>query len=211
MSGNEGANHDFFAGMDTQAALKRQYLVSVLERVDHQLLEQRARQGSAAAFGTLIEGFDRDLRGVVWSVVQSNDATDDVMQVAYEKAFRSIRTFDGRSALKTWLHRICVRAAIDYLRYENRRRHADIDAIAESGPFSQFAASPTHAGRVEDQIEAEQLLADVDPVQRALLMMTLGLGYSFDEVATIMDMKRGTVASKVSRARAQLRLKESER
>lgn len=179
----------------------------MLDRVDNRLLEERARQGNAAAFGALIEQFDHDLRGVVWSVVRSNHATDDVMQVAYEKAFRKIGTFDGRSALKTWMHRICYRAAIDHVRYENRRRHADIDDVTMAGPFSSRTATPSDVGRVDDAIEVEAMLTDFDDEQRALLMLTLGLGYTFDETAEIMEMNRGTVASKVSRARTKLQQK----
>jgi len=181
--------------------------VLVLDRVDPRLLERRARQGDAAAFGALIETFDHDLRGVVWSIVRSDHATDDVMQAAYEKAFRAIRNFDGRSSLKTWLHRIAYRAAIDHLRYEGRRRHADIDDLTESGPFARLASTPSSAGDVDDRLEVEALLADLDPDQRALVMMTLGLGYTYDEAAEITDVNRGTVASKVSRAREKLRRK----
>ena len=52
----------------------------------------------------MIRQWDHDLRGVVWAVVRSSHATDDVMQTAYEKAFRSLDRFGGRSAMKTWLH-----------------------------------------------------------------------------------------------------------
>lgn len=196
---------------DTKATLGRQYLVHVLDRPDQRQLEERARQGNAAAFGQLIEGYDRDLRGAVWAIVQSNDATDDIMQVAYEKAFRAIRGFRGQSALKTWLHRICVRAAIDHSRYENRRRHVDIDVVDATGAFSKFTASATNVDHVDDEIEVQSLLSGLDPEQRALLMLTAGLGYSFDETAMIMDMKRGTVASKVGRAKEALRAKGQQR
>lgn len=166
-------------------------------------LEHRARQGEAAAFGALIRVFDRDLRGLVWSIVQSSDTTDDVMQTAYEKAFRSIRTFDGRSALKTWLHSICYRAAIDHVRYENRRRHDDVDAV-EQGVFGQLIASSDGVENVNDRLDLDARLATLDPEVRALLMLTIGMGYSFDETAEIVGIKRGTVASKVSRARTRL-------
>lgn len=166
-------------------------------------LEQRARRGEAAAFGLIIRDLDHGLRGTVWAVVQSIDATDDVMQSAYEKAFRAIRGFDGRSSLKTWLHRICYRAAIDYVRYENRRRHDDVDDVS-SGTFSALLATPDPTGHIDDRLDLDDRLQTLDPEQRALLMLTVGMRYSFDEVAEIVGIKRGTVASKVSRARARL-------
>ena len=166
-------------------------------------LEQRARQGEAAAFGALIREVDRGLRGMVWSIVQSNDATDDVMQTSYEKAFRAIKTFDGRSTLKTWLHSICYRAAIDHVRYEKRRRHDDVDEV-EQGVFGQQIAVTDGVESADARMDLDARLATLDPEARALLMLTIGMGYSFDETAEIVGMKRGTVASKVSRARTRL-------
>ena len=77
----------------------------------------------------------------------------------------------------------------------------------ESGPFARLASTPSSAADVDDRLEVEALLADLDPDQRALVMMTLGLGYTYDEAAEITDVKLGTVASRVSRARDKLRRK----
>lgn len=95
-------------------------------------LECRARQGEAVAFGQLARLYDRDLRNVVWSVVRKPNLIDDVMQNSYERAFRKIRSFDGRSSMKTWLSTICLRTAIDYIRYEGRRRHRSMVASRAS-------------------------------------------------------------------------------
>lgn len=174
-----------------------------MTREKKSLREEQARQGDAAAFGSLIRELDRDLRGVVWSIVASTDATNDVMQTAYEKAFRAIRTFDGRSSIKTWLNSICYRSAIDYVRRENLRRHEDIDQ-AEFGSSARAFSKASETSGVDDRLDLDARLAQLDPEQRALLMLTIGLGYSFDETAEIVGMKRGTVASKVSRARTRL-------
>ena len=166
--------------------------------------DQRLLSGDPADFGCLLRQHDRDLRGVVWSVVRDRDAVDVVIQMAYEKAFRSLGSFEARSAVKTWLHTICYRTAIDYLRYENRRRHLSLASI-EQEPSNQSTADAAIAG-----IELEQALNYIDAESRSMLTMTAGLGLTFDEVAHITGVPRGTVASKVSRARTQLR-KEMER
>lgn len=164
-------------------------------------LESRARSGDGRAFGELIRRFDSDLRGVAWSVVRTADGTDDVMQTAYEKAFRSIESFDGRSALKTWLHSIVHRTALDYLRYEGRRRHQTLAVVDQIGLGLQTdGASDRALGR----LELSALLDHLEPESRAALMLTVGLGYSYEEAAEILGEARGTVASRVSRARKQL-------
>ena len=160
-------------------------------------LEQRARQGDAAAFGELIRAHDRDLRGVVWGVVRNQTDTDDVMQQAYEKAFRSIKTFDGRSTMKTWLHTICYRVAIDYVRYEGRRRHED-QSVLDQRPI------PGPEGPALDRLEVTDSLDQLDPEQRALLMLTAWQGYTFEEAAEIVGTQRGTVSSRMSRVRKKM-------
>lgn len=178
-------------------------------------LQAQARAGDAAAFGQLIRRWDNDLRGVVWSVVRSATHTDDVMQQSYEKAFRSIGSFDGRSSMKTWLHSICYRTAIDHVRYEGRRRHRDIDDLGDAGGsvrdvdggWPAMATVPNAEApddRVIASIELSEVLDQLDADQRVVLMLTAGLGYSFEETAEIVGMKRGTVASKAGRARKLL-------
>ncbi len=165
-------------------------------------LEREARAGDAQAFGALIRHFDQDLRGVAWAVVRTAHGTDDVMQAAYEKAFRAIGSFDGRAAFKTWLHTIVHRTAIDHLRYENRRRHEEID---EADRHRGAGATGGEQAGVHDRMELTALLDELDPDQRVALMLTTGLGYSYDEAAEILGEARGTVASRVNRARKRLR------
>jgi RNA polymerase sigma-70 factor (ECF subfamily) len=146
----------------------------------------------------LIRRLDHELRGVAWSVVRTSDGTDDVMQETYEKAFRALGRFEGRSSMKTWLHAICYRTAIDH-RHDRSRR--DFDNVEEL----EALPDPTStASAATDRTELAAVLATLDPQQRALLMLTAGLGYSFDETAQIVGMPRGTVASRVSRARQKI-------
>lgn len=162
-------------------------------------LQALACRGDAAAFGALIREYDHDLRGVAWSVVRSADRTDDVMQSAYEKAFRSIGSFDGRSSLKTWLYCVVYRTALDDLRHEGRRRHDDLDALHD---VAATGASPSDAAIA--RVELAAAMDVLRPEQRAALMLTAGMGFSFDEAAEILGESRGTVASRVSRARSAL-------
>jgi RNA polymerase sigma-70 factor, ECF subfamily len=161
-------------------------------------LERSAMSGDPAAFGALLRRWDRDLRGVAWSVVGSRHL-DDVMQDAYERAFRKIGSFDGRSSMKTWLHTIVHRTAIDTGRYEARRRHDDVD-----DPTIEVATAPTTSSRALDRIEIDAMLEQLPTDQRTALMLTVGLGYSYEDASAITGESRGTIASRVNRARARL-------
>lgn len=155
--------------------------------------------GDAAAFGAYIRDNDQRLRGVAWSVVRDVHRTDDVMQASYEKAFRALDGYDGRAALSTWLHSIVYRTALDNLRYEGRRRHDDVDEIGGRAP-----AEPDTATSAVDRMELESVLDSLNPADRAALTLTVGLGHSYDEAAEMLGERRGTIASRVSRARERL-------
>jgi RNA polymerase sigma-70 factor (ECF subfamily) len=153
----------------------------------------------ARSFGEFIRAHDQQLRGVAWAVVRDQHQTDDIMQAAYEKAFRNLPNFDGRSSLSTWMHSIVYRTAIDHVRYEGRRRHDDVDDLRNTGQAG------TDAGSVGvDRLEFEAAMERLSPEERTVLMLVAGLGYSYDETALIIGEARGTVASRVSRARSRL-------
>jgi RNA polymerase sigma-70 factor (ECF subfamily) len=153
----------------------------------------------AQSFGAFIRKHDHKLRGVAWAVVRDDHQTDDVMQAAYEKAFRALPTFDGRSSLSTWLHSIVYRTALDHIRFEGRRRHEDVDDLRNRAQLGSDAAAVGI-----DRLELAAAMDRLAPEERTALMLVAGLGYSYDETASIMGEARGTVASRVSRARARL-------
>lgn len=153
----------------------------------------------AGAFSAFIREHDRQLRGVAWAVVRNDHQTDDIMQAAYEKAFRALPDFDGRSSLNTWLHSIVYRTALDHVRYEGRRRHDDVDSLRNEGQAGSDAASIG-----TDRLELEAVMEQLSPEERAALMLVAGQGYSYDEAAEMLGEARGTVAARVSRARSRL-------
>jgi len=158
----------------------------------------RARAGDSRAFGELIRLWDADLRGVAWAVCRSSIDTDDIMQKAYEKAFRSIDSFDGRSSLKTWMWSISHRTALDHIRYEQRREHQ---------PEASAAHLPTTANVADetvDRLELAAVMESLDPVTRSLLILTAGKGLTVDEAAVVTNLPRGTAAARIRRARARL-------
>ncbi len=156
------------------------------------------RAGDVQAFETFVRANDRKLRGVAWAVVRNAEQTDDIMQSAYEKAFRALPDFDGRSSMTTWLHSIIYRTAIDFVRYEGRRRHSDLDAMRNVGGTSDAASQGI------DRVELGDVMDQLSPEERATLMVVTGLGYSYDDAAEILGESRGTIASRISRTRNRI-------
>jgi len=140
---------------------------------------------------------------VALRITGSDEAAQDVAQDACVKALRSVHQFDGRAAISTWLHRITVNCAHDHLRQVRRteriRTDWDSDALAdvamvEAGPLERAEQKETY------QL-AMKLVGELPDDCRSAFILTQLDGYSYDETAAIENQARGTIASRVHRAR----------
>ncbi len=143
---------------------------------------------------------------VALRIVGSVNIAQEVAQEACVKALRGVEKFDGRSALTTWLHRITVNCAHDHLRktrqVERGRTAWDSDTV---GMIAMLEATPAeHAERNESYRLAMKLVAALPDDCRSAFVLTQLDGYTYDEAAAIDDLPRGTIASRVCRARKLL-------
>jgi RNA polymerase sigma-70 factor (ECF subfamily) len=154
------------------------------------------------AFVEIIRRYDADLRRLAFRLLGERDAMDDVLQEAYLKAFASIHRFRGQASLRTWLYRIVYNVCLDQLR--RRRRH----------PVSPLAADASgESGEQADlRLSLAEALAALVPEERAAVLLVDAEGLSYEEAAAVIGVPAGTIASRLSRARAALRraLRESE-
>jgi RNA polymerase sigma-70 factor (ECF subfamily) len=163
--------------------------------VEAELLE-RARAGDGRAFAQLIGGFDEGFRVLAYRLLGDRGEMDDVLQEAYVKAFLGLPRFRGESALRTWLYRIVYNSCLDHLR--RQRPEADLSA--------EFAAvAPDPADVIARRNELEKALEALAPIERAAVLLVDGEGLSYEEAAAVVGVAAGTVASRLSRARASLR------
>ena len=140
---------------------------------------------------------------VALRIVGSSDAAQEVAQEACLKALRRAETFAGRAALATWLHRITVNCADDHLRKDRRadrvRTSCDYDAL---GMLAMLEAGPAERAEQNETYRlALTLVARLPEDCRSAFVLTQLDGYTYDEAAAIEDLARGTVASRVHRAR----------
>ena len=131
--------------------------LDVVESLD---LEARALMGDADAFSEMIREWDHDLRGVVWMVVGSAHATDEVMQHSYEKAFRTIARFDGGASLKTWLHTVSLRSAIDHTRRSSYGQDGDVAELGSPPVVPDVATSAIASVELGQSFDTLEKVAD---------------------------------------------------
>lgn len=163
---------------------------------DERLVEA-ARLGDHAAFTTLLQRHDDQMRALAWSVLLDRTAMDDVLQDAYLKAYRNLDRFRGESRFSTWLHRIVYRACLDHV-----RRRRDVVGLADD---AEPAASGRAQGDVDEHLALQQALATLDPETAAALVLVDRDGHSYEEAGAVLGIPAGTVASRLHRGRRALR------
>jgi RNA polymerase sigma-70 factor, ECF subfamily len=161
----------------------------------------RAQQGNHAAFRRIVRHYDDRLRALAYRLLEDRDAMDDALQEAYVKAFRSLNSFKGNSSLGTWLYRITYNSCIDEL----RRRERVIPLTTGDGEELQIPSPPDAIGAADTRADLASAMSALPPDQRAAVMLVDAEGFSYDEASKVLGIPPGTVASRISRARAALR------
>ena len=165
-------------------------------KAEEGLLEQ-ARRGDPRAFADLITGFDRGFRALAYRLLGDSYELDDVLQEAYVKAFRALPRFRAESTLRTWLYRVVYNTCLDELK---RRRPEPTELRTELN-----GAAPDPAELVATRTALDEALAALAPIERAAVLLVDAEGLGYDEAAAIVGVAPGTIASRLSRARASLR------
>jgi RNA polymerase sigma-70 factor (ECF subfamily) len=174
---------------------------------------ERARQGDRNAFGALVRRYQRRVYATALHILGNHGDADDVVQETFVRAWRGLRSFDGRADFFTWLYRITVNTALNHVR-SNKRAGALADA---AGTEADHAGGRPEAIGVAQRTPAEALVLDQD-VRRVLeavaglsstLRVTLVLAtveqLPYKQIAEILDIPEGTVAWRVNEARRLLR------
>jgi RNA polymerase sigma-70 factor (ECF subfamily) len=183
---------------------------------------EAAQRGEVAAFNTLIQAYQRQLFNVCYRTLGNSDDAADATQDALLNAFRAIRSFNGPAAgLRGWLLRIAVNTCYDHLRRRQRRPAESLDALESADPEQEISkaerlADPTagpeqHSLTAETARHIQQAIDRLPPEQRLTVVLCDVQGLSYEEAARVMAVELGTVKSRLSRARAQLRVTLTEK
>jgi RNA polymerase sigma-70 factor (ECF subfamily) len=158
-----------------------------------------ARRAQHAQFAALVAEHDDRLRTLTYQLLGTREAMDDVLQDVYIKAYRGMSTFRGDAALSTWLYRITYTTCMDRLRRGARAEAVRRDLTESCGAEGTAPDDSLALGE-----ELRCALSCLDAEHRAAVLLVLRDGHSYDGAASILGVPRGTVASRVARARRQL-------
>lgn len=175
--------------------------------VDQQLVE-RAQRGDKHAFELLIAKYQRRLARLISRFVRDPAEVEDVTQEAFIKAYRALPAFRGESAFYTWLYRIGINTAKNYLLSLGRRAPTTTIVDADEAEEFEEAELLHEVSTPENEMMSRQVVEVVnsslqqlpDDLRTALTLREID-GLSYEEIATVMDCPVGTVRSRIFRAR----------
>jgi RNA polymerase sigma-70 factor (ECF subfamily) len=178
--------------------------------MDEAALIQDAQRGDVDAYNTLVLHYQSQAYNVAYRIMGESSSAADATQEAFISAFKNIRRFRGGS-FRAWLLRIVTNACYDELRRLKRRPQTSLEALlvedeAPDSPFTSQSESPEHhAQQMELQRAIEDCLRGLSEEHRLVAILADVEGYSYIEIAQVSDCAVGTVKSRLSRARAQMR------
>ena len=175
--------------------------------VDQQLVE-RAQRGDKRAFELLVLKYQRKLGRLLSRFVRDPAEVEDVTQEAFIKAYRALPGFRGESAFYTWLYRIGINTAKNYLVALGRRAPTSTGFDNEEAEGFEDADQLRDSSTPESELEGKEIAATVNRAMDALpkdLRTAITLreidGRSYEEIANVMNCPVGTVRSRIFRAR----------
>lgn len=176
-----------------------------------ELLIRRAQHGDADAFEQLLLEHQKNVYNLCYRMAGDPDDAMDLSQETFLRAWRCLDQYQFASAFSTWLYRLCSNICIDFLRKRRRQQTVPLtfeDADGEEQTYAVPDAQPLPEEQVELKLTHETLaaaMAQLLPEHRAVLQLRVVNEMSYEQIADVLDIQIGTVKSRLSRARNQLK------
>lgn len=181
--------------------------IANVNTVDQQLVHL-SQAGDLKAFGLLVEKYQSRLYRMILRVIKNPSTVEDLVQESLIKAYRSITSFRGDSAFYTWLYKIGLNTARNYLYDAKRNVHIDESIALEDAENFSTAIDIHQAETPETELINKQIAKTVNDAIAALpteLQTAITLreieGLSYEQISNIMDCPVGTTRSRIFRAR----------
>ena len=172
----------------------------------------KAKQGDMQAFEELILKHEKIVYNVALRMMNHSEDAKDISQEVFLKAYRNIKNFDERSMFSTWLYRITTNTCIDEMRKRKGKQSYSLEEELENedGSMQRQIADEGDTPeeslmRGEEKGEILQALDTLSEEHRAAIILRDVKGLSYEEISEIIELPMGTVKSRISRARNQLK------
>ena len=182
-----------------------------MERTETLLIDH-LREGDETALAPLVEKYKRMVHRLAMQITKNHEDANDVMQETFIKVYQSIHTFRHEAAFETWVYRIAVNEALNFVKRRERRRESPLATTEESNFHPDVRQKYEMAN--DPQIQAEQAelrhwvtkaVNSLSPKHRIVVILHELEGLTHAEIASILNCSEGTVRSRLHYARKQLR------
>lgn len=175
-------------------------------------LVKKAKQGDLHAFEELILKHEKIVYNVALRMMSHSEDARDISQEVFLKAYRNIKNFDERSQFSTWLYRITANTCIDEMRKRKGKQSFSLEEELENeeGSMRRQIADEGETPeesllRQEQKSEILQALDSLSPEHKTAVILRDIKGLSYEEIAELLELSLGTVKSRISRGRSQLK------
>ena len=175
---------------------------------DEPQLVRAAQAGDGRAFAEIVRRYQRAMYRLAYGFLRSPADADDVAQETFVRAYGALGRFRVGEPLYPWLARIATNTALSQLRRRRRKPETPLEPLLEAG--QQWGTDDDPADRAAAAERARHLreaMAELTPEHQAVLVLRVVEDLSYDEIAKALAVPPGTVMSRLSRARAELKAK----
>lgn len=179
------------------------------------------KAGSEEAFGLLIAQYSQPLFSLIARSLQDPADAADITQEVFIKVYRSIRSFHGESSLRTWLYRIALHEASNQRRWWGRHKRQELtidtplgaeesdsgeESLCLGATLADGRGSPyDHTAQAQVRVRVEACLRQLPEAFRTVVVLREMEGFSYDEIAEVLQLPAGTVKSRLKRGRTALK------
>jgi len=189
--------------------------IAVKRRVDYKNTEEaalvrRAQEGDELAFREIVERYQSKVFSIIYGILRNHNDAEDIAQQVFTKVYFSIRNFDFRSSLLTWIYKITVNECYDYLRKKKVRKLVYESDFTEEDALRMENSEPARDPRQPVDVTLAQrdlalkLLSRLPEEERTLLLLKEVEGHSVEELAEMTGINENTIKVKLFRARQKL-------
>jgi RNA polymerase sigma-70 factor (ECF subfamily) len=184
-------------------------------RVDHRNSEEaalvrRVQANDEMAFREVVERYQAKVFSIIYGILRNHNDAEDIAQQVFAKIYFSIKNFDFRSSLLTWIYKITVNECYDYLRKKRVRKLVYESDFSEEDSLRMENSEPAMDQRAPiDETLARRdlvtkLLEKVSPEDRSLILLKEVEGHSVEELSAMTGMNENTIKVKLFRTRQKL-------
>ena len=177
--------------------------------MNEEKLIARAAKGDAPAFNELLGAHEKKMYAVCLRMCGNHEDAQDCLQEEMLRVYRAISGFRGQSTFSTWLYRVTMNTCLDELRRKKNKQTTSLDGLLDAGwsPADNYDTPERHAVNSERRREIRRIITELPEDMRAAVVLRDIQGFSYDEIAVMLDANVGTIKSRISRGREKLREK----